>query len=269
MSPDPVHSQSDLGDFSSVQLPNAGPPPKGEILHSFFHRSVLQISDTRVLKLGADITPGEADMMHFVKKHVPSVPCPTVHSVEVYEEGPFPKIGIFMDRVPGSTLEAIWPSASDQAKDSYIAQLRELIQRLREPTGQFLGKIGHRACMDPGGFGVNDSCMGPFDDEESFNRYRLERVRVEKGDDAANRVASLQKSGHRFVLTHGDLSGRNIFVKDGKITGLVDWESSGWYPEYWEWIQAQTSPSHDSCWRQVLGQVLEPYPEMLELEELF
>ncbi|KAH7912091.1 hypothetical protein BJ138DRAFT_1125499 [Hygrophoropsis aurantiaca] len=65
-------SQSDLGDFCPVPLPNAGPPPQGEILHSFFHRSVLQISDTRVLTLGADLTPGEADMMLFVKKHVPT-----------------------------------------------------------------------------------------------------------------------------------------------------------------------------------------------------
>jgi len=267
MSPDPVHSQSDPGHFSSTPLSKAVLPQTGEVLHSFFHRSVLQISATQVLKLGADITPDEADMMRFVNTHIPSVPCPIVHSVKDYGEGPRRKVGILMDHVAGSTLESVWPTASDREKSAYTTQLREIVQHLHEPAGQFIGRVGHRPCVDPGGFGEDAPDMGPFDDEESFNHYRKERVRATKGDDAASRVASLQKSGHRFVLTHGDLSDRNILVKDGKITGLVDWEFSGWYPEYWESVQAQVSPSHDPYWREVLGQVLDPYPEMLELEK--
>lgn len=263
-----VHSPFDPGDFSHMALPKAGPVPKGEVVHSFFHRSVIRISETQVLKLGADITPDEADMMRFITRRIPSVPCPIVHSVKEYEEGPEVKVGILMDYVAGSTLESVWSTASDQERSAYISQLREIVQRLREPTGQFIGRIGHRPCVDPGGFDEDVSDMGPFNDEESFNNYRQERVRTKRGDNAASRVASLQKSGHRFVLAHGDLSDRNIFVKDGKITGLVDWEFSGWYPEYWEAVQAQVSPSHDPYWREVLGQVLDSYPEMLELEKV-
>lgn len=30
-----------------------------------------------------------------------------------------------------------------------------------------------------------------------------------------------------------------------KITGLVDWEYSGWYPEYWEYVKALNSIGTD------------------------
>ena len=37
-------------------------------------------------------------------------------------------------------------------------------------------------------------------------------------------------------FTHGDLAPRNIMVReDGTITAIVDWDSAGWFPEYWEY----------------------------------
>ena len=41
----------------------------------------------------------------------------------------------------------------------------------------------------------------------------------------------------RIVLSHCDLTPRNILVQDGKIQGLVDWENSGWFPKYWEYVR--------------------------------
>jgi aminoglycoside phosphotransferase (APT) family kinase protein len=60
-------------------------------------------------------------------------------------------------------------------------------------------------------------------------------------------IRSAMRDDHRLVMTHGDLHPRNIMVKwegdenegDGygrekkiRVTALVDWELSGWYPEY-------------------------------------
>lgn len=39
---------------------------------------------------------------------------------------------------------------------------------------------------------------------------------------------------NQIVLTHGDLRLQNIMDKDGFISGIIDWEFSGWYPDYWE-----------------------------------
>ena len=44
-------------------------------------------------------------------------------------------------------------------------------------------------------------------------------------------------SGNEIVFTHGDLDPRNILVEDGHVSGIFDWEQSGWYPKYWEYVK--------------------------------
>ncbi|KAI0649413.1 hypothetical protein C8Q79DRAFT_950408 [Trametes meyenii] len=40
---------------------------------------------------------------------------------------------------------------------------------------------------------------------------------------------------HAIVFTHGDLHKHNIMIgTDGHISGIFDWESAAWLPEYWE-----------------------------------
>lgn len=70
-----------------------------------------------------------------------------------------------------------------------------------------------------------------------------------------------RKSSGKFVLTHGDLSPRNIMVKDGKITGIVDWERSGFFPEYVEYAFAMKRchkfHSIEKWWAPILKEVLQ------------
>lgn len=49
-----------------------------------------------------------------------------------------------------------------------------------------------------------------------------------------------EPSSKQFVLTHGDLAARNIMVdnESGRITEIVDWEYSGFFPEYMEYALA-------------------------------
>ena len=71
-------------------------------------------------------------------------------------------------------------------------------------------------------------------------------------------IRSAMRDDHRLVMTHGDLHPRNIMVKwetegkDGKadetesmirITALLYWELSGWYPEHWEFVRALSTIS--------------------------
>ncbi|KAI0194241.1 hypothetical protein F4808DRAFT_441454 [Astrocystis sublimbata] len=76
--------------------------------------------------------------------------------------------------------------------------------------------------------------MGPFPDEAAFsNILRL-------SDDPGRR-------GHSIVFTHGDLNPRNILIDlvtqpDGSegwsVSGIVDWEFAGYYPEYWDFTKS-------------------------------
>ncbi|KAK6856449.1 hypothetical protein PG995_006636 [Apiospora arundinis] len=43
-----------------------------------------------------------------------------------------------------------------------------------------------------------------------------------------------------LVFTHGDLNPSNIFVRGDEVVGIIDWETAGWYPDYWEYTSAWT-----------------------------
>jgi hypothetical protein len=40
------------------------------------------------------------------------------------------------------------------------------------------------------------------------------------------------------VFTHVDFRRDSIMIKNDHVTGIIDWEVSGWYPEHWEFVKA-------------------------------
>lgn len=53
-------------------------------------------------------------------------------------------------------------------------------------------------------------------------------------------------SAHKTVLTHSDLSPRNILIQRNQIVAIVDWEMAGFYPAYWEYVKALYHPDWQS-----------------------
>jgi predicted unusual protein kinase regulating ubiquinone biosynthesis (AarF/ABC1/UbiB family) len=51
---------------------------------------------------------------------------------------------------------------------------------------------------------------------------------------------------YQLFFTHADLHPSNILLSPGSdphIIAIIDWQQSGWYPEYWEYCKALwTSP---------------------------
>lgn len=73
----------------------------------------------------------------------------------------------------------------------------------------------------------------------------------------------------RYFFTHGDLNPRNILAKDGKITGIVDWENAGSYPEYREYTKAHYTVRSLIRWlADVIDRVFEGYCEELWMENM-
>lgn len=73
--------------------------------------------------------------------------------------------------------------------------------------------------------------IGTCVNEQDFNDATLACT---KGDEDDSRKARARKSDHNVIFTHGDLFPWNILVEDGHLSAILDWECSGWYPEYWE-----------------------------------
>ncbi|KAL7269000.1 hypothetical protein RUND412_008355 [Rhizina undulata] len=123
-----------------------------------------------------------------------------------------------MTAIKGERLDLVWNHLSEAEKREYLTQLRD------------------SQCHDPR---VDGHGFGPFQDHETFHSF------LHGGFDDACGNADLQKvingqreRTYRSVLAHGDLAPRNVIVSNGKIASIIDWETAGWYPEYWEYTTA-------------------------------
>lgn len=90
--------------------------------------------------------------------------------------------------------------------------------------------------------------FGPFANEDEFN----DLLQTPALPGVAHR------GGHMIVLTHSDLNMRNILVYNGRLSGIVDWENSGWYPDYWEYTKARFITKLDKRFLEMVETVFEP-----------
>jgi hypothetical protein len=71
-------------------------------------------------------------------------------------------------------------------------------------------------------------------------------------------------------FTHGDFTLTNIIVSGGpgswKVAGIIDWEQSGWYPEYWEYCKMLYAIDYEHEFRAEGWQdtVMTPFEEAAE-----
>lgn len=53
---------------------------------------------------------------------------------------------------------------------------------------------------------------------------------------------------HSFVFTHQDLAPRNIILDNNGKLWLADWQFSGWYPVYFEYVGMMNFSSFNTVW---------------------
>jgi aminoglycoside phosphotransferase len=86
--------------------------------------------------------------------------------------------------------------------------------------------------------------MGPFESEQELIEYLIHPASAhgfrskEAYEAALVRANTKQAMSHSIVFSHGDLKHHNIMVEGGRITGFIDWESAGWYPDYSDFTTA-------------------------------
>jgi len=145
----------------------------------------------------------------------------------------------------------------------YVAQLRTIPKTVR-PDYAVCNTLGE-AIRDTRIRDANP--IGPFMDEAGFSQF------LRHPDEPSRR-------GHRILFTHADLNARNILVdrvglpdgsKSWKVTGIVDWENSGYYPEYWEYTKSLFEGfRYRQRWRDFYHKIFkqfEDYAREFEVEE--
>jgi hypothetical protein len=101
--------------------------------------------------------------------------------------------------------------------------------------------------------------------EDEFNDFLLTSPHTRTAPNRVRWLRSMLRTDHRIVFTHGDFHPRNIMVVDMhdphaavgatsdtdiEVSGIIDWDTSGFYPEYWEELKALNtrSPCDPSDW---------------------
>ncbi|KAG6053466.1 hypothetical protein E4U32_007540 [Claviceps aff. humidiphila group G2b] len=87
--------------------------------------------------------------------------------------------------------------------------------------------------------------FGPFVDEDDFN----DTLRCVPLPNVVHR------SGHEIVLSHGELNLRNIMMHNGRLSGIIDWETCGWFPDYWDYTKAHFITKIHRRWLKIVDAV--------------
>ncbi|EIW83176.1 hypothetical protein CONPUDRAFT_101850, partial [Coniophora puteana RWD-64-598 SS2] len=190
-------------------------------------------------------------MLQFLQAHTPTISAPRVHG--------FVTIGpvscLFMTRLPGATLKAVWPTMTASQKLAVQSSLNDMLVTLRsipwtsirspearDADPKLLGSLSPQpVCKDLRR--ILRQTARPIPTEAEFNEFIGTDEQSMKHTSARCRAwaLSMLRSDHRVVLTHVDLHPDNFIVnicdEEGveKVTvGIIEWELGGFYPEYWE-----------------------------------
>ncbi|KAL9476110.1 hypothetical protein ACSS6W_005951 [Trichoderma asperelloides] len=269
--PGPLPTAAQI-EAASIELPNN--------YTTDLRRTVL-VNEHFVVKYGPLVYENEGHAMLLVEE-VKAVPSPRLYAMYREEE----KLYIIMEYIPGSPLSQMWPSLSEEEKSPIIQQLRLAFNSLRKLpsttcfSGAAGGPLNHRWFFS---LEKDPSVTGPFTTEKEFcNALVLRSERNWKSygkrgwmTEFFGRHLSTVLKGHSSVFTHSDLQRKNILVKEisqvsdspddktqrlFEVTAILDWESAGWYPSYWEYADCFVWFDWSDDWAEKVEQILDPYP---------
>ncbi len=143
-----------------------------------------------------------------------------------------------MKKVPGETLEMAWPRLSTEEKKKYACEVAEYIAQLRTHTAAKPQTVDGAPARD-GLINTYEKLMWVTEDKEawwaSVADYFPSETQAWREDFKARYPV---RTGRPYVLTHSDLNTSNIMVHDGRVSGIIDWEHAGYFPEWWEYAKA-------------------------------
>lgn len=245
-----------------------------------------------LVKYGINLTENEGNALLFVEKHL-GIPAPRLYAM--YRDLDSKVLYIVMEYIQGTNMESVWKTLPVEAKTSIASQLQQIFAQIRSfsPPPYFVGGICGGSIPDPVLETMSPDTIinGPFRTDEEFGlalALALRKNWVQNGrhgwlSNYLSRHLPTALKGHLIVLTHGDLHMRNIMVEkvpsypgstvtddgvDGisqrwsyQVKGIVDWESAGWYPAYWEYASAVARFQSEDDWLETLDAIMKPYPQ--------
>lgn len=190
-----------------------------------------------VVKIGRSDDVTEVMNLHHIRKASHTIPVPEPLGMLSIARNSY----IFTTFVPGVPLDRIWASLACPQKATIRRQLNAIFAELRTlPIPSKDGYLGGRDppfCHDTRRW-IRKS-PSPIINETQFNDFLMSEAHTSPS--YVKFVRACLRDDHRIVMTHGDLHPRNLLMNNEQeviITGVIDWETGGGYPEYWEYVKA-------------------------------
>ena len=194
----------------------------------------------------------EYTALQFLRRHASDIPIPEPLGAVISKQTAY----IFMSFIPGPTLESVWAQLPKQQKISLSNQLSLILLELRGvhmPKDFTLGGVGGEGCKDTRRH--TRISQTPIRTVAEFEDFIFSNPLF--GGSVYIRLLRSMSRSHppTIVFSHGDLRPANIVVLPDvqgnyRISGILDWEMSGFYPDYWESVKATNTmaPQEENDW---------------------
>ncbi|KAK2877840.1 hypothetical protein FQN49_001133 [Arthroderma sp. PD_2] len=225
---------------------------------------VFVLTPDLIVKYGSYSILSEARALEFVAKNT-IVPLPRVVRTYRCLDG---DCYILMKRCPGVPLSTVIHTMSEEEKKRILLQLRTYMDELRSLKPDRAGVVGSTDFGPLNDLRLVTGPCGPFGNVIAFHRGISGGFESPTGHDEFDKMSAEQDSrSYSINFTHGDLSLGHIYCHNGRITGIIDWESAGWFPDYWEYVMTWDSFWQTQRFRDDIASFLDPFPRELETEQ--
>jgi aminoglycoside phosphotransferase (APT) family kinase protein len=210
------------------------------------------VKKTFVVKYGTHVCENEGNALLFIEEQL-RIPAPRLYAM--YREGR--TLYLVMEFVPGENLQQIWPKLEEDDKVALAQQLRAIWDQMRAlPSPGYFGSVFGGPFLQRWFRTVSPDPLinGPFESSaevvlalaRASQQIWKENQRRGFISEWFTRHLGQALGGCKSVFTHADVHPQNILVwkeatgpnkeKDRYVVkGIVDWETAGWYPDYWEY----------------------------------
>ena len=186
------------------------------------------------------------------------MPVPKALSFGEHPNDDLRRFSILMTRLPGFELCNSDETLDVEADEPWISQLKACVVAMRQWRSPYFDGVCSALGTSIWSTRVPRHIMGPFETQEELHDFLLSAESKvgfcsnDEYEEAKAKANKIRQMPHRNTFTHGDLKAHNILIdRKGQLSGILDWESAGWLPEYWDFTTVMRF-GKDSWWYQVM-----------------
>ncbi|KAE8336393.1 hypothetical protein BDV24DRAFT_141939 [Aspergillus arachidicola] len=168
-----------------------------------------------------------------------------------------------MTQVQGQTLDRVLHRLSYQEREQLSKDLKVFVRQIRcipnHTPFRFANTFGD-ALYDHRVGGE----FGPFAETSDFTTYLIPE---HTSSETRNAITPVLSRPYKSFFSHADLHSTNILISQGRLSGVVDWECAGYFPEYWEFTKAIFGIINNEALERIMRDAFdEDYGDELDVE---